>query len=692
MTHHDSDIPAKGRLNTAVFFGSAVCIVLFAFWAMFFTDSANTVIFAMLGWIADTFGWYYFLAGTLYLAFVVFIACSRFGSIRLGPKHSKPEFSLMSWASMLFAAGIGIDLLFFCVAEPVTQFLAPPTGTPETMAAARQATVWSLFHYGITGWAMYALMGMVLAYFSFRYNLPLTIRSALYPIFGKRVEGAIGHTVDIAAVLGTVFGIATSLGIGVVQLNYGLTFLFDIPSSLVVQGGLIVLSIVLATISVVAGVDKGIRRISEFNVLLALALLLFVLVEGKTLFLLNALVLNIGDYLSQFMSMTMDTMAFQQVMPETAQQTSDWLNAWTLFFWAWWVAWAPFVGLFLARISRGRTIREFVVGTLTIPFIFTLLWMSIFGNSAIEMILSGNADFGVLAMNNPEQGFYALLSQYPAITWTASLATLLGMLFYVTSADSGALVLGNFTSILPDPHTDAPTWLRVFWSIVIGLLTFALLLTNGVSALQSMVVVMGLPFSFVMFFVIAGLWKSLRMEGFREDSRMGSLAGHLSSRSDSAHGAHLDWRKRLGRAMNFSTLSQVSTFQNEVCRPAMDEVCKELSDQGVPAEIIEGDEKVPHLALNVVLDDEQNFTYQTWPRQFETPEFARRAKTEQANYYRMEVYLQEGSQGYDLMGYSKEQVIDDILDQYERHLHFLHMSRDAPGTPATLPDDPELPA
>lgn len=682
----DSTAQQKDELNPIVFYGSAICILLFSLWGMFFTDNANTIIFATLEWISNTFGWYYFLAATIYLGFVIFVAASRFGNIRLGPEHSRPEYSLGSWAAMLFAAGIGIDLLFFCVAEPVTQFLAPPAGEGGTLEAARQATVWGMFHYGVTGWGMYALMGMALAYFSYRYNLPLTVRSALYPLFGRRVEGPIGHTVDIAAVIGTVFGIATSLGIGVVQLNYGLNYLFDLPEGLLVQGSLIILSVVLATVSVVAGVDKGIRRISEFNVILAVVLLLYVLFAGDTVFLLNALVLNVGDYVSRFPGMTLNTFAFDR--------PTDWLNAWTLFFWAWWVAWAPFVGLFLARISRGRTIREFVIGTLTIPFVFTLMWISIFGNSAISEILGGAAEFGQTAMNSPEQSIYGLLEQYPGVLWTASLATLLGMLFYVTSADSGALVLGNFTSRLSSVHHDAPTRLRIFWSVVIGLLTLALLMTGGISALQSMVVIMGLPFSFVIFFVMAGLYRSFKKEAFKQDSLRASMAGQLSSRTGGERDPR-SWRKRLGRAMHFPNQRQARAFLDETARPAMEEVREELSRQGVRAEVVEADiEKdgeALHLELNVSLGGEQNFTYQVWPRTFAMPSFARRANEARSRYYRLEVYLLEGSQGYDLIGYSREQVINDILDQYEQHLQFLHVSREAPGHSAQLPDDPTMP-
>ncbi|EIW4856189.1 choline BCCT transporter BetT, partial [Klebsiella pneumoniae] len=438
----------KDKINPVVFYTSAGLILLFSLMTIFFRDFSAEWIGRTLDWVSKTFGWYYLLAATLYIVFVVCIACSRFGSVKLGPEQSKPEFSLLSWAAMLFAAGIGIDLMFFSVAEPVTQYMQPPEGAGQTIEAARQAMVWTLFHYGLTGWSMYALMGMALGYFSYRYNLPLTIRSALYPIFGKRINGPIGHSVDIAAVIGTIFGIATTLGIGVVQLNYGLSVLFDIPDSLAAKAALIALSVIIATISVTSGVDKGIRVLSELNVALALGLILFVLFMGDTSFLLNALVLNVGDYVNRFMGMTLNSFAFDRPV--------EWMNNWTLFFWAWWVAWSPFVGLFLARISRGRTIRQFVMGTLIIPFTFTLLWLSVFGNSALYEIIHGDAAFAQEAMAHPERGFYSLLAQYPAFTFSASVATITGLLFYVTSADSGALVLGNFTSKLKDINSDAP--------------------------------------------------------------------------------------------------------------------------------------------------------------------------------------------------------------------------------------------
>lgn len=669
----------RDQLNKVVFFTSAGLILAFTLMTIFFTDLSGKWISLTLNWVSATFGWYYMLAATLYIVFVVFIACSRFGSIKLGPEQSKPEFSMMSWAAMLFAAGIGIDLMFFSVAEPVTQYMLPPEGNGQTLEAARQAMTWTLFHYGLTGWAMYALMGIALGYFSYRYNLPLTIRSALYPIFGKRINGPIGHSVDIAAVVGTIFGIATTLGIGVVQLNYGLKVLFHIPENLTVQAALILLSVIMATVSVTSGVNKGIRILSELNVLLALGLILFLLFFGNTEFLLNALVLNIGDYINRFMGMTLNTFAFDR--------PTEWMNSWTLFFWAWWVAWSPFVGLFLARISRGRTIRQFVLGTLIIPFVFTLLWLSIFGNSALYQILHGNLDFANEVIAHPERGVYSLLAQYPGFTLSASVATITGLLFYVTSADSGSLVLGNFTSKLADINNDAPNWLRIFWSVTIGVLTLGMLMTDGVSALQNTTVIMGLPFSFVIFFIMAGLYKSLRLEDYRRASTQQNLAP-MPSTSDAA----LNWKQRLSRVMNYPGTRHTQKMMDTVCRPAMQEVAQELELRGAKVTFNEHepqeDEKIGPLELQVALGEEQNFVYQIWPVRYAVPAFTYRARAGKSNYYRLETFLLEGTQGNDLMDFTKHQVINDILDQYERHLNFLHINREAPGNTLTFLEQP----
>ncbi|EMQ99464.1 choline BCCT transporter BetT [Paeniglutamicibacter gangotriensis] len=672
------------RINKVVFFGSAAAILSFALWAMIDQDGADLVISTAVGWVGSTFGWWYSLVVVAVLAFVIAIAVSKVGKTRLGPDHSRPTFNLFTWTAMLFAAGIGIDLMFFSVSEPVAQYLAPPAGDGSTVEAARQALAWTLFHYGLLGWGLYALMGLALGYFAYRHNLPLSIRSALYPILGKRIHGPIGHGVDIAAVLGTIFGIATSLGIGVAQLNFGLTFMFGIEESPAVQIALIAIAVVMATISVLTGVEKGIRRLSELNVLLSIALMLFVLFAGNTRYLLDGIILNIGDTLSRFPGMALNTFAYDR--------PDDWLNGWTLFFWAWWIAWAPFVGLFLARISRGRTIRQFVTGVLVVPFAFILLWISIFGNSALHLVRGGNSEFGDVAMNQPERAFYSLLEQYPAVPLIAAIATFTGLLFYVTSADSGALVMANFTSHLKDAESDGPKWVRVFWSVATGLLTLAMLLVGGVPTLQNATVIMGLPFSVVLVFIMLGLYKALRVERALAGSYKNSLHSVLTSRPGSTGiDQRRSWRQRLARTMAYPGQRQAQRFIEEIVRPALEEVNDEFAHSGVigvlDTEPI-GKQGVSSVDLVVQHGGERPFKYQVYPVQLKVPSFARDSSTGE-QYYRMEVFSQEGSHGYDLMGCTREQIICDVLDQYEIHLSFLREQENIDGpsqiAEATLP-------
>ncbi|AMW09778.1 high-affinity choline transporter BetT [Streptomyces qaidamensis] len=684
----EDEAVGAGTFKPVVFIGSAVLILAVSIWAIITPSGAEKAIGVTVDKISSWFGWYYFLAATLYLVFVVFIGVSKYGTIKLGPRHYKPDYGLFAWSAMLFAAGIGIDLMFFSVAGPVSHYLAPPEGDPETIEAARQAVVWTLFHYGITGWAMYALMGMVLGYFAFRHRLPLAIRSALYPIIGRRIHGRIGDAVDLAAIIGTVFGISVSLGIGVVQLNYGLNLLFDVPEGLPAQIGLIAVAVVMATVSAVAGVDKGIRRLSQLNVLLAVLLMLFILIVGEPFRLLNALVQNVGDYVAGFPSMTLNTFAYDQ--------PTEWLDAWTLFFWAWWIAWAPFVGLFLARISRGRTLRQFVAATLIIPFLFTGLFLAVFGNSALFLVRDGNTEFGETAMAAPEQGFYGLLEQYPGAGFSIGLATFVGLLLYVTSADSGALVMGNLSSDLPTPVTDAAPWLRIFWAVATGLLTLAMLIVGGVTALTDATIIMGLPFSFVMFLIMAGLYQALRTERMREEAQVTSLPGSLSGRT-MPHGppGAPNWRRRLARAMAFPGRRAAGRFVEDVCRPAFTDVASELRGQGAEAELLEGvaeENGVAHVGLRVPIGPSDEFVYRVWPVEMPTPGFATRSVTTHDTYVRFEVQLAEGNQDYNVMGYTKEQLIADVLDQYERHLEFLRLHDEASARSA-LPDhradDPE---
>ncbi|WP_114800092.1 choline BCCT transporter BetT [Moraxella canis] len=666
------DVQAQGsRLNRTVFFLSAAIIIFFSIYTMLFNDSASVILDSVLAWVSTTFGWYYFFAASAYIMFVLILACSRYGSIKLGPKHSQPEYSLLTWSSMLFAAGIGIDIMFFAVAEPIMQYMNPPVGDGQTVEAARQALTWTIFHYGLTGWCMYALVGIALGYFAYRYNLPLTIRSALYPMIGKKINGPAGDAVDVAAILGTIFGIATTCGIGVVQLNYGLHVIFDLPENLLWQVILISLAVAITIVSATTGASKGIKILSELNIYFALGLILFILFLGNTEFLLNAIVLNIGDYISRFPALTLDTFAYGQD-PDQKQ----WIQDWTLFFWAWWIAWSPFVGLFLAKISKGRTIRQFVIGTLSIPFMFTLAWLSVMGNGALNEVFMGNIAFAEKIIARPEIGFYELLSHYPWFSVTAILAFVSGLLFYVTSADSGAIVLSNFSFKGENNDETPPLWIRLFWAIAIGMLTAAMLMTDGISALQKATIIMGLPFSFVMFFVMTGLFKSLRLEDFRAESNKPNaapIAGNVDIEN---------WRERLTRVTAYADADQARQMLDQSCLPAMQALVSEFANIGLKASVIqtpsEDDAQLYQATFTISFEDEYDFSYGIYPVKYPVPNRPT-VDDGQEFYYRLETHLLEGLQGNDLSGYSKEQVINDILDRYERHRAFLHLNRETPG-------------
>ncbi|WP_375056385.1 choline BCCT transporter BetT [Zobellella sp. DQSA1] len=648
-------------LNRSVFHGSVAGILVFLVYAIVFTDHATAFFNAGLDWIGSTFGWYYMLAVAAYLVFVVMIGVSRFGKIRLGPDDSRPEFSLLSWSAMLFAAGLGGAILFFVISEPVTHYLNPPLGEGGTPEAQRRAIVQTFMHWGISGWGLYVLMGMALAYFSYRHQLPLAIRSTLYPLLGKRIYGPIGDAVDITAVLATVFGIATALGIGVMQMNYGLTYLFGIPEGLPAQIMLIVLVVTLATLSVVSGVGRGIRRLSELNLLLVAGLVLFVLIQGDTLKLLNALVMNTGDYITALVGKSFDTYAY-------TPEAQGWFSGWTVFFWGWWIAWAPFVGLFLARISRGRTIREFVAGALFIPLIFVMVMMSVFGNSGIDMVEQGLVELGEQALNTPPATIYTFLEQLPWVGLTASLVLLLSIVFFVTSADSGALVLSNFTYVLRDVNHDAPARLRIFWAALIGLITLALLLAGGLRTLQSAVVITALPFSVVIFLTMFAMYRSLKLETGKAEARQQVVAS--------------DWRERLDRTLDGLTLSGAEATLRHAIRPALLELAEELTSRGHPAHIIEQEVKDSSLrcpVLQVDFEGAPSFVYGIRPRRVPPPSFL---PADDDYYLRLDVFLTENGAGQNLNGYTRLQVVHDVLNEYQRYLQtFVERNKNAGPVP-----------
>ncbi|RPT57653.1 choline transporter [Pseudomonas aeruginosa] len=653
-------------MNPPVFYGAAILILLFAAVVIGFPQRAGEWLLAAQTWASQTVGWYYLLAMTLYLIFVVVTALSGYGKIKLGADHDEPEFSYLSWADMLFAAGISITLFFFCVSEPLTHFLQPPQGEAGTQEAARQAMELLFLHWGLHGWGVFALVAMALAYFAYRHNLPLALRSALYPLIGKRINGPIGYTVDCFGIIATVFGLGADMGFGVLQLNSGLDYLYAIPHTHAVQMVLIVLMMGAAISVAVSGVDKGIRILSDINMLLACSLLLFVLFAGPTQHLLNTLVQNVGDYLGHLPGKSFDLYAYGG--------PSDWLGSWTVFYWAWWIAWAPFVGLFIARISRGRTIREFVFGVLFIPLGFTLAWMSIFGNSALEQALGGASELGRVAIEQPSMALYQMLQNYPWSRAVITVTVLVSFVFFVTSADSGTVVLSTLSAHGGSADDDGPKWLRVFWGSVTALVTGGLLFAGSIDALKSAVVLTSLPFSLILLLMMWGLHKAFYMESQRQRARSHSLAPLMSGNGKRSGG----WKRRLSQAVHFPSRDEVYRFMNDVVRPAISEVSEVFREKGlaVDAQLDPGNAS---LSLEIGHGEQHRFLYQVLMRGYFTPSFARAGMgglhLKNRRYFRAEVHLAEGSQDYDLMGYTKEQIINDMLDQYERHLQFLHLVR-----------------
>ncbi|CAD5106323.1 BCCT family transporter [Zestomonas carbonaria] len=651
----------QSSLNPPVFFGSAVLIVAIVLFCMLFQQQAQQTFGHLQGWIFTNASWFYVLAVALILISVVFLAISRYGDLKLGPDHSQPEYRNLTWFAMLFCAGMGIGLMFFGVAEPLMHYSSPPEGDANTVQAAREAMKLTFFHWGLHAWAIYAIVALILAFFSFRHGLPLTLRSALYPLIGERIHGPLGHAVDIFAIIGTVFGVATSLGYGVLQINSGLHHLFDVPISVPVQIGLIAGTCALATLSVASGLNRGIRILSELNMVLAVLLLLFVLALGPTVFLLKTFVQNTGGYLSEIVSKTFNLYAYEP---------TDWIGGWTLLYWGWWLSWSPFVGLFIARISRGRTIREFVCGVLFVPAGFTLLWMTVFGDTAIHMVLNeGLTSLAETVNADSSLALFAFLEQLPLPTVMSTLAVLMVVIFFVTSADSGALVVDMLASGGRD-HT--PLWQRLFWSILMGVVAIALLLADGLKALQTATIASALPFSIVLLAAIWGLFKALRLDATKRGIRYQSL--NISRPASRHHGG---WQRRLRNMAMFPRRAHVTRFIAEVVEPACQAVAEELRKQGLDARVAGGDDG--RTRLEVAHGAEIDFLYEVRPRAFAQPSFALRDTGDDGNeerkYFRAEVYLREGGQDYDVMGWSRDEVIGDILDQYEKHMHFLHVVR-----------------
>jgi len=511
-----------------VFFTSAGVILAMLVLTLIFQDFASKRLGEVQSFVGETFGWFFILAVDLFLLFVVIVLFSPVSKVRLGGDKAKPDFSYLSWFAMLFSAGMGIGLVFYGVAEPMYHFAAPAHQSvePESVEAARRAMQITFFHWGFHAWAIYALVGLALGFFAYNKGLPLSIRSALHPLIGNRVHGWMGDTVDVVAVVATLFGVATSLGIGVTQVSAGFNYLFGWPQEPWFYAVLIGVITLAATASVVTGLDKGIKILSEFNLVMAALLLGFVLIAGPTLFLLKNVVQNLGGYFANFLSMSFWTEAYQGTGPGAVH----WQTAWTIFYWAWWISWSPFVGMFIARVSRGRTVREFLLGVLLVPSMVTFIWMTIFGNSGIYTELFGEGGISQAVQDHMPVALYELLEVFPFSGVTSILAIIVVVTFFVTSSDSGSMVIDTITS---GGNPNPPVATRIFWALLEGVVAAILLLVGGTAslgALQTASIMTALPFAVILLAVCFGLWRGLH-ESLAEKKR---LAERVLSREKEA--------------------------------------------------------------------------------------------------------------------------------------------------------------
>ena len=645
-------------IDPAVFYPALVLLALGVLAVVTMPGDGAAMFADLQAIIVAAASWFYVLVIALMAVMVLVLSVSRYGDIKLGPDHAEPDYGFLSWFSMLFAAGVGVGLLFYGVAEPVLHFLSPPVGEGGTEAAAAGGMQLTYLHWGFNAWATYAAVAMVLAYFSYRHNLPLTLRSAFYPLIGDRIYGPMGASVDVFAVICTTCGISVSLGLGVLQINTGLNYLFGVAIDAWIQVLLIFATMAVATVSVIMGLDSGIKRLSEINTVLAVSLLLLILFAGPTALLLSGTLQNFGGYVASVVPRTFDLYVYAP---------TNWLGDWTIFYWGWWISWTPFVGIFVARISRGRTIREFLIGVTVVPTLFVCLWLGVLGGSGIDLILNqGVTELGDAILDNPAVGLFRFLEFLPATELLSMICLGMIVIFFVTSADSGAMVLNMLSAHGRD---DTPALQRSIWTLVIAITASVLLLGGGLQALQAATIASALPFAVALLGAFWGFAKSIRVDGAKRQA--------VSTPAPPPAQAQ-QWRERLNNLFEYPADSAVRAFQKNTVVPAMHAFTAELAGHGVDAVVV--NEADQGARLEVYHGNEVDFVYAVQERSHALPDASIAAKDQadaivDGSFSRAEVHLAEGGQDYDVMGWSEEQIIVDILNQYEDHLHFLHTVR-----------------
>lgn len=492
---------SKNQTGNSVFIISLILTLIFIIWGTFFTDNLSKVTNTIYNGSIDYLGWVYLGSTLFFVVFSVYLLFSKYGDIRLGKKTDKPDFSTTSWLAMLFGAGMGIGIVYWSVAEPVTHYAIPPYGKAYTVDAANTAMKYTFFHWGLDPWAIYTVIGLALAFFQYNKKLPAAISSAFYPILGDRIYGPTGKTIDILSIFATVFGIATSLGLGAMQVTAGMHAIFGVPNTLIIQMIVIVVATVLFIISINTGLEKGIQYLSNAAMILSFAIMLMILIVGLTLTIIKILFNTTGLYLSDFVHMSLRLKPFG---------TGDWIASWTLFYWAWWIAWAPFVGMFIARVSKGRTVREFVIGVLIVPTLGTCIWMSIFGGSALDLVQAqSNHDLAEYITKNVSLSIFTFFDYLPLSSVLSILGFAVVAIYYITVADTATFVLG----MLSEGGTLNPSnKIKMTWGIIQSAVAAVLLLAGGLNVLQTASIAAALPFAIIMIVMCFSLLKGLKTE------------------------------------------------------------------------------------------------------------------------------------------------------------------------------------
>ena len=645
--------------NPLVICATLFFVVLLVAMILIAPEQTQTLLNAAKSGIFANFSWFYVLAFSVFLGFLVILSVSSLGNIKLGNDEEEPEFGFLSWLAMLFAAGMGVGLMFFGVAEPLTHYLSDIT-TGSAEHKQQEALLHTLFHWGIHAWAVYGTIALALAYFGFRYKLPLALRSCFYPLLKERINGKLGDLIDIMALLATLFGVITTLGFGASQLGAGLHQLGWISeNSFSLQVVVIAVVMSLAIFSAISGVGKGVKILSELNLTLAFCLLIFVLVAGPTLYLLSAFSDNIGTYLSNLVQLSFKTYVYEQ-------EHTGWFSGWTILYWAWWCSWAPFVGLFIARISKGRTIREFIFGVLVIPSMFGILWFTVFGNTAIW--LNDGEAAGTLGqmISSPETLLFKFLDYLPLSGVTGLVSLVVISLFFITSADSGIYVLNNIAS--RDKSLVAPRWQAVMWGILMSVVAIVLMQSGGLANLQAMTLLVALPFAMLMLLMCFSLWKGLSADKKYFDTKVNPTSIFWTGDK---------WKERLEQMMNQTQEKDILRFLKHTVLPAMRELRQELIgkyDLSVQINTL-FDQDEPAVELVIQKDLMRDFMYGVKSIGREVSEQLinddNLPHIQHSMTYEPYTYFFDGRVGYDVQYMDQDELIADMLKHYERYLSLL---------------------